>query len=299
MRAVSTLWTRCVVSGMTRLLNRSEEITFEILSKSVLGKARVFPKVRVADAVTLNGSGVTDELFRYGLQAHFDFVLTSSDYEPLFAVEFDGPLHQTSETQRERDIKKYAICKHLEFPMLRINSRYVDRKYRGMDLLSYFVDVWFLADAFYEAQANGIVPYDEPFDPTFILNDGSSPNRWPYWLSWESQMRIQSLQKSGKIHSYFPCHWTGVDANEAYRSIVWLEVAPGKFIFTRTGMRAQLFPAYCSDILFQISVLDIEKLIDGYLAGTNDSVLWEDIHPVVSDYKDRFDLRSCGGIASK
>ena len=279
-----------------KLLNRSEEITFDILSGAVSDvDARVFPKVRVADTVPLNNSGISNELFTYGLQAHFDFVVTDGEYEPLFAVEYDGPLHLTSKIQRERDQKKNAICKHFDFSILRINSRYINRKYQGIDLLSYFVDVWFLADAFHEAQRNGGIPYDEIFDPCFIMSSGNSNKRWPYWLSREAQVEIQNMHKTGVVHNYIPSHWTGLDENEAYRSLAWLEVKPKTFLFTQTGMQHQMFPAYFSDVLFQISVLDLRKRLDEFLRDPSIAVGWDEIQPVYENYKSNFKMMECGG----
>ena len=51
---------------------------------------------------------------------------------PIFAVEFDGPLHEVSE-QRVRDAQKNELCDRFEFPLLRINSRYIDHQFRGME----------------------------------------------------------------------------------------------------------------------------------------------------------------------
>lgn len=38
--------------------------------------ARVFAKVRVADVLQIERSGIDDVLYRYALQAHFDFIIT-------------------------------------------------------------------------------------------------------------------------------------------------------------------------------------------------------------------------------
>jgi hypothetical protein len=74
-------------------------------------------------------------LFAFGLKAHFDFTVTRRDTTPLFAVEFDGPLHKSSKDQIQRDKKKDTIANKTNFPILHINSRYIDKSYRGLDLL--------------------------------------------------------------------------------------------------------------------------------------------------------------------
>jgi hypothetical protein len=57
------------------LLNYSEAHTDESL-RAVCDAygARVFPKVRVADVLPIEHSGISDDLYRYALQGHFDFV---------------------------------------------------------------------------------------------------------------------------------------------------------------------------------------------------------------------------------
>ncbi len=279
-----------------KLLNHSEELTFDRLRTAVdADGARVFPKVRVADTLPVNGSGISDGLFRFALMSHFDFVVSNSQYEPLFAVEFDGPLHKTSEEQRERDAKKNEICERFQFPLLRINSRYINATYRGMDLLSYFVHVWFLSSAFDDAQQNGFVPYDEPFDPNMIISDGKTNRRFPYWLSLDVQLEIQAMQKQGRLYDYIPSHWTGVDQHGNYRSLAWLQAGQDEYLITQTGMRRQQFPADVSDILWQVSVFDLRKMIDGFFAKQTKTLSLREFQTELARYKDRYEMRSFGG----
>jgi hypothetical protein len=118
--------------------------------------AAVYPKVRVADVLQIVGSGIADDVYRFALQAHFDFVVTKG-VTPIFAVEFDGPSHGAKQ-QRTRDEKKDEICRHLGFPLLRITSRYLPAIYRSYDLLSWCIEQWFLSQAFTEAQGRGEAP---------------------------------------------------------------------------------------------------------------------------------------------
>ena len=58
------------------LTNEYEEATEIALTESALKcNARVYPKVRVADALEVNHSGLTDDEFSYSLKAHFDFLV--------------------------------------------------------------------------------------------------------------------------------------------------------------------------------------------------------------------------------
>lgn len=154
-----------------RLLNHYEEVTYDSLTSVCESNgARVFPKVRLADVFAIEKSKLSSAHFGYCLRSHFDFLVTDKDYQPQFSVEFDGPLHRSSAVQRHRDLLKNDLCAHFAHGLLRINSKYLTPDYRGLDLLTYFVDAWFLERAFDEAQRSGAVPYDEPFDMTFIYH---------------------------------------------------------------------------------------------------------------------------------
>ena len=77
-----------------KLLNKSEELTFQKLSSVIKDHGvRLFSKPRVADVLPIDCSGIEDDLFAYCLKAHFDFIVTDSETKPLFAIEYDGPLH--------------------------------------------------------------------------------------------------------------------------------------------------------------------------------------------------------------
>ena len=44
--------------------------------------ARVWPKVRVADALTIDGSGIDCDLYSYALSAHFDLLIVDGNAMP-------------------------------------------------------------------------------------------------------------------------------------------------------------------------------------------------------------------------
>lgn len=279
-----------------RLLNGCEEKTFLRLC-DVAGNhdARVFAKVRVADVLPLNGSGVDSDLYGYGLKSHFDFVVSDATYQPLFCVEFDGPFHSGDTATISRDRKKNSLCDRFDMPLLRINSRYIDREYRGMDLLTYFANVWFLAKGFFEAQEQGHVPYDEPFDPCMIAYDGKQKRRWPYWLSVQEQIYIQNLEKAGRITHPAVSDWVGVDGDGNYRCLAWIQVADDQYLTVQTGMRSQQFPVIDGEILQQIATFDIRREVDRYLAeGPISAVRGETLKETIRKYQATYEMRmSC------
>lgn len=152
------------------LANKYEAATHEALIEAASNSgAKVFPKVRVADAIDIDKSGLSDPEYSYALRAHFDFVITREDAKAAFAVEFDGPLHDRNPETIRRDNLKNSICKKLGMPLLRIDAGYL-RKLSRFTLIGWMVEVWFLAEAFYDAQESGSVPWDEPFTYSSIID---------------------------------------------------------------------------------------------------------------------------------
>jgi hypothetical protein len=99
-----------------RLLSDTEPETHVRLDQACArNSASVFAKMRVADVFPIEGSGISDELFKFALRSHFDFTVADSRHMPLFAVEFDGPTHADT-VQVERDRKKDALCERFGFP---------------------------------------------------------------------------------------------------------------------------------------------------------------------------------------
>lgn len=82
--------------------------------------------------------------------------------------------------------------------LLRINSLYLDKKYRSLDLLSWCIEVWFSAEYFYEAQRNGTVPYDEPFSPKSIISISGYQKKFPFFLSFDIRNEIRKLFEAKK-----------------------------------------------------------------------------------------------------
>ena len=164
------------------LLNRSEEVAFrELQSIASDNNLKVFPKPRLSDVIRKGNSFLTQREFDFYTRSHCDFVVTDNQFHPLMVVEYDGPLHADAK-QQERDEIKNELCRRAELGMLRIHDRHVTKLYRGMTVLRWIVEVSELEKAFYEAQANGQVPYDEPFDPAMFMT-GSTGRHFPYWLS--------------------------------------------------------------------------------------------------------------------
>ena len=107
---------------LKKLLNLPERITYERLREACARhKAEVYAKVRVADVLPIDRSGVSQELYEFALQAHYDFVVTGVEQDPLFAVEFDGSQH-AEPLQAERDSKKDELSRRFSLPVLWVKA---------------------------------------------------------------------------------------------------------------------------------------------------------------------------------
>jgi len=254
--------------SLKKILNSREALTHAKLKETCERYgAAVYPKVRLADILPIENSGIENDLYRYALQAHFDFVVTNVSHDPLFAVEYDGPVHETDK-QITRDNKKHKICKIFDFPLLRINARYLDRNYRGFDLLSWFVEVWFTREIFFNAYKAGIIPEDEMFDPSLIFELPGRKGTFPLWLSKDALNQIRKFAEAERIKYPFPTgEWIGTDNIGNFHGIIWLWIDEEKGVSAHTAMRAQNFPVVESDILREILVLLLYDVLSHVLTG--------------------------------
>jgi hypothetical protein len=274
-----------------KILNLHEEVTHRNLRDACeKNGALVFAKVRVADILPIEGSGISDQLFRFALQAHFDFVVADREHTPLFAVEFDGPGHDASD-QQHRDSQKNSLCECFHFPLLRINARYLPKKYRNFDLLTWFVEVWFFQDAFNKAQEDGAVPADEICDPFMVLALPGRKERFPLWLSAELRARIERLHQAGKCRDFVPSEWIGVDENGNYQDVMWLRVTDEAGVIARSGIRAQRFPVIEAEVLSELLVFQLYEELDSVLRGKSELLPILEIDAIVTTYEARYQPR--------
>jgi hypothetical protein len=276
------------VSLVKDLLNRHEASTHQKLLKAA-GEhgAAVYPKIRLADVLPVEHSGIDDVLFQFALQAHFDFVVAEG-VTPVFAVEFDGPTH-LDQGQKARDRKKFALCQLFEFPLLRITARYLPTVYRGYDLLSWCVEQWFLSRAFDAAQARGDIPPDESFDPMMIVAGSGRPHPFPMWLSVEPRSAIRRLAENGHCRDAVPSLWIGVAEDRSYRGIMWLRLGESRWAITESSARAQLFPVDPPQLLGEIMAFELLQRVETSQKqrrfGVDERVLRKSLERYATKYK--------------
>ena len=130
----------------------------------------VHTKVRVADALSIDRSGLSAEAYSYALRSHFDWVVTDVETtKPEFAVEFDGDSN-VSYVARRGDALKDEVSERLGLPLLRID-RAGFRPTIRRTVIGYLVESWAMWKGFNDAQENGVIPLDEIFEPWAFIED--------------------------------------------------------------------------------------------------------------------------------
>lgn len=261
-----------------RLVNRYEEIAHgEIKLSADQWGLSVYPKVRVADVISIDEVGAIGDLRRFGLQSHFDFVVCRDGWDPIYAVEFDGRFHATA-VQQERDRKKDELCRRADFPILRINSRYLSKEFGSLSLVAWIMDVYELQEQFYKMQESGAIPNDEPFDPFFFMNIRPGEERFPYWFSAKPRVKLQYLHKQGRIADPCSCGFIGYDENEVMRGVEYIRVTENEGVMVRSAMKPQQFPIVFSDLLDEILFIQLAERVFKWLRGEIQSTPMGDIY---------------------
>jgi hypothetical protein len=205
---------------------------------------RVSLKVRVASALPVDNSGLTRKQFTYALRSEFDFVIADgASGTPQFAVEFDEHHHHTDPETMRRDRLKAQVCEHFEFPLVRIDSAYLRRE-RRFTLIGYLVEAWNLERGFDEAQADGQIPYDEPFIIENVIADSlSGPADFPYWLDRPARLQMVAARRAGKLLSQTPeeilTPFPDEGASDAEVVECWavLELSAGGYVMGQARLR--------------------------------------------------------------
>ena len=123
------------------LMNKSELQSLEIIDH-VLHKTpyQVFSSVRMSDVLEVErGEKLSPEDNNFLKTSHFDFVVCGRQRsEPIFSIEFDGPLHQDP-IQVKRDIRKNRLCGRAHLDLLRIGYAEI-QEHDKVTLLGFMID---------------------------------------------------------------------------------------------------------------------------------------------------------------
>jgi Protein of unknown function (DUF2726) len=263
-----------------RISNSSERMTAERLREITQDHACVvFEKLRIADALAIDSSGLTSEEYGYALKAHFDFLVAQdSDTLALFAVEFDGPHHKHDPVASKRDDLKDRICTKLGMPILRIDSDHLAMTVGRFDLLPYLIDMWFMGEAFYAAQKDGLVPYDEDFDPYSIIGLKDGRVRRTFHPSEDAVELFHSLHKRGITRPMIPVILNGHDKHGAYDVCMALTYVRGGVLYSY-GCISEINFAYTStsQLAEDIALISLAKQIGPFLEGQREPREYDEI----------------------
>jgi len=182
---------------LKRMLNCPERITYHRLNDVCARRsAQVYVKVRLADVLPVEGSGLSERLYEFALQAHYDFVITDSTQMPLFAVEFDGPNHSNA-AQVERDARKDGLSCRFSLPLLRVSAVDLQRSEWQLDWLTEVTERWFNEKE--SERSNRLALENSSVVPPFA--PGSSVDEKPLCSLCGSGMVL----KNGKYGPFLSC----------------------------------------------------------------------------------------------
>lgn len=281
-----------------RLVNRSEEEVLQVVSS--LARERecfVFPKTRIADVLDLDRSGLSSGDYSYGLKAHFDFVVADSNYIPVFAVEYDGPGHNSA-SSTVRDQRKNLICRAFRFPLLRIGTHEVDYIVRRFTVLSWLVECWFLEREFLAAQERGEIPFDEVFDPAFILSESVESLQkdgitWPYDISWPARQALKALARQGKCVNSLPRVFCRMSKTiDSVTVIAVVGIGRDLAIYSKVSSEVLQFGAVNAfDVAKSIAICEVATKVEQYVDGNSRPVDGATIQKLVNDLKEVSDSK--------
>lgn len=283
-----------VLKMLRKILNYSEEKTHSQLNDVAESYgARVFSKVRIADVVQIEGSGISNEDYSYALKAHFDFVITGEDNIALFVVEFDGPMH-AQENQQNKDKIKNKICDHFNLSILRIDDRHISKKYNDLTLLSWILNVYFLRGTFDKAQEEGHIPEDEIFDPFFLMihtSDGQT-RKFPYWISRSSNIAIHNMHKSGKIYDYGSSGLIVLDNDGVLRGMEYIRITKTHGLYVTVSMREQNFRVIFSELLDELLLISLYEKIQDHFSNNSPLLPIQSIYERIKELEDSGETRT-------
>jgi len=250
------------------LVNFYEKVTDRLLTTAAADHGdRLLAKVRLADVIEVEN--LTGRAKQYGLSSHFDFVMVRADTsEPRFAVELDGSKHWTDPAVKERDRLKDDLCELAELPLLRVTSAFTRQQGRWT-VLTYLVDAFYLAEAFYEAQVSGSVRWDEPFDAGSFITTDEDGQRGFNMLDAAARRRLWARHGAGDLPAAMPDTWVTIsDGERAVYAHAFLAVATNRYLIARVRVRDFNFPGVGpGELAMQLAVLDVEEQASRWLAG--------------------------------
>jgi len=281
---------------LKKLLNLPESVTDARLREVCDDfDAHVFAKVRVADVLKIERSGIPDDLYKYALQAHFDFVVSNLEHEPLFSVEFDGPTHSEPDSKR-RDEMKNKICEIFDFPLLRINRKYLDNVFSNWDLLRWFCTVFFIKKDWDRRVESGEISYEDSiFDPMFVSVRTKSG-----WRSLELERTARSilgeLFRAGRIPFHVPSWIIASDGNHCYKALAWIATEEERGVMVETAMKYHRLGDWVQFAIRGIVLNHLVLHVQSVLKGEGQTQPYSILKARADEFRDKYDMIMAFGV---
>jgi hypothetical protein len=277
---------RCGVRIADSLLNKSEEVAFRELEAITNDNAlRLFAKPRLSDVILKDGTYLPPRTFDFSTRSHVDFVVTDENSKPILAVEYDGPSH-SEPRQQERDRIKDELCGSAGMGILRITANHVTKLFRGMSILRWIIEVMELEKAFYREQEAGHIPWDEPFDASFLWVGGK--REYPWHLSLSANGAIRKFLEEFPSRDKGLQTITATDTNQNLRELAFLW-AGDQVIWAKTAVRHQNveFPAY--DLLDHLGTCELHLALSRFQRGDAQATTGPKLQRILQEFCSRYD----------
>jgi hypothetical protein len=228
-----------------RILNTSEKAVNEIITVAALHHgAKVSVKLRIADVLDINNSGLSNSTYGYALKAHFDYVVTQNDVAE-FCVEFDGPGHDA----RNDDLKN-AISNRFGLPLFRVQLLHLNAKPIDVTFIAWMVHNWFGFKAFQEAQRTGEIDVNEPYDLGNFLTFPGFQKHFPFEFANRIAERINTLMKDhywflntfyeqGAAHIRLRVRFFTNRENKTQACMIFISVPDGNYVCGSASIRME------------------------------------------------------------
>jgi hypothetical protein len=157
---------------------------------------QVFSKIRIADVLPIDNSGISDALFSYALRAHFDTLVVRDNIGHM-AIEFDGPGHDA-----RHDAKKAELCDLFAVPLVRVRIGHVNARNFEDTAVSFLIHQLGCVDHFLEIYGND--PY-EPYDPAWFVSVAGKDRKWPFNYAgrWRGRLKKHLKENAHKLEGHF------------------------------------------------------------------------------------------------
>ena len=271
-----------------------EAVTKRILDVAAgRNSASVYAKMRIADVLDVNKSGISDEMYSYSLKAHFDFVVADETEMPMFAVEYDGPTH-LDEAAIKRDLMKNELCERLGLPLARVRDEHIFKQARGIDYLTWLAEAYFIHDALLRAQAAGDFPADEPPDPMLAFSIPSVPGRFPLFVSAPARISLRKLYAARHQTEAIPMVLCGDDRAGRSTALLLIQLADGSLVTSQASIYLRWFGIAPSEAAEEIAIVNLEALVRAHVEKARAGTAAREARQLMIEFLRNHDLPSFG-----